>query len=163
MKAKIWGKIALVIFIAIWIWFSWIWLVTIGLDSDIWECQFQHSATVGPGYKIFYYRNAQHAQEITYIILLFFLPMSIASLILNIFLIGMRRAKIGGIIITIIAFIILYSYMISFPNFLITSCELAESAMIFTGQCFLILSLLTIISGIVLIKNSKKVTIQAME
>ena len=143
MKAKIWGIIAIFISIAIWGWFVRTWLVVVGPNSSIWECQ------IGPSV-------LNVSSSIIYIIVVFFVPIQVISLISSIFLIRMTAAKTWGIIARISSLGMILLYMIITPSLLISACKEADFANRITFNCFMLLSVISLISSIVLIRRIQK-------
>ena len=162
MKAKIWGIAAIVISIALWTVFAWIWLVVVGPNSSIWDCQLDGYAwsVVGPDglldYK--YGVDLDVSGSIVYIIVVFFVPMSIISLISSVFLIIARKKKSAswGIVALISSFGMMPLYMIVTPSLPLAACAEATFADMSTFHCFMLLSTTSLISSIVLIRRNRK-------
>jgi len=86
MTAKNWGIIAIIISIIMWALLAWAWLIVALPDSNIWdECQ-DYFGTV------LVLNASMISGEIAWFIIVFFVPISILSLISNISLIRMRKA-----------------------------------------------------------------------
>ena len=167
MNAKIWGIRAIIISIAIWAVFAWTWLVFVGPGSSIWDCQFDGYAwiTVGPdGVSDCQYGfDLDVLGSLIAIIVVFFVPVSILSLISSISLIRMKKAKVWGIVAMISSFGVVLLYMIGIPGFDVFICKEAHIPNLITFYCFLLLSATSLISSIVLIRRSRKKTIDMKE
>ena len=147
MKSKYWGAIAVVISMAMWIWFAWIWLAVALPDSTIWEeCQDYFADTI----------VLNISRDIAYIIIVFFVPISIISLTSSVFLIRMRPANIWGKVAIISSSGALFLCAIAMPGLVIYACKGASFAIAVTLRSFFILSITSLISGIVLVKVSKR-------
>ena len=164
MKAKRWGITAIITSIVMWALFAWAWLVVVGPNPSTWGCRDDvlKSFTVGPDgpYAVeFMDLGAFTLEGIVYLIIVFWIPVSIISLISNILLIKMKKAKTWGELSIIGSFGLLLMYMIVEPSVTTSWCVIANSARTVTGQSFLILAITSLISGVVLVKTSKRKTI----
>ena len=162
MKGKIWGIIAIVASIVILACFAWTWLVSVGPDSDIWECRLDgvvkvyldesgsiiSRATSGPV-------DWDVPGSLRFQIFVFFVPMTIVSLTSNILLIKMRTVKIWGIVALICSFGIMLLYMVTALSLPVEACKKAEFANKITTHCFFWFSIISIVSSIVLIRRRK--------
>ena len=151
MKAKIWGMVVIAISIAMLVWFAWAWLWVALPDSNIWkECQDYFGTSL-------VLENSMILDGITDTVIIFFVPMTIVSLISNILLIRTKKAKTWGKWTIVGSFVHLILFAIFIPGLVIYACKGAEFAIIDTIWSFFILSITSLISGIVLVKTSKRI------
>lgn len=149
MKARIWGIIAIIISTTVLAWFTWTWFALALPDSDIWEeCQviFGISYALNP------------LTDVVYYIFVFFVPISIISLVSNIMLFRNKKAHTWGLMTIVGSFGILLLFMIVTPSLPIEACKGASFAIAVTVQSFFILSITSLVSGIILVKVSKHKT-----
>ena len=139
MKVRAWGIVA--IFIS---GMSWLWLILLKPNSSVWECT--------------------HASSATAVVLVIFTILTSTSIISNVFLIMLSKdnkllrssntkAKIWGILLVLLSTMFLQWAWVGVPSLSIAGCAEASFVLSDVVIIFTIVTITSIVSGIILIKG----------